>query len=191
MAPYITAINTFSEELIEAKMSFKRDNFGPSERPTFETLFNLPSAKKLIHALLPDSNHTVLSGHIFDLQMVISEFLNILRVKSNSLVGFSNYAFCVVVYGSLMARAQCCDIEVARTPVECVLDRNAIPERLNFSKGIPKDKWGWTYFLNPYSGWDEPSISLRFNRLLNLCQIKYSTLQNLGTKRTEESLISP
>jgi hypothetical protein len=179
MTPYIDALNTFSEELIEAKI--------PPGTP-FEALLNLPIANKFRQMLLtPDPSHVVLSGDIFDLQIVLSEFLKIFDTKTKRLGGLYSDkmdAFCVVVYGTLQRRGQCSDLEVVHRGVGPVVDSGQTPERLNFSQGLPKVflELGVSHFLSYSHAWldgfpdnphltTSPFIQLMSNKNINAAKL--------------------
>lgn len=160
MAPYVQAIMTLCRDIIESKEI--------SEDVPFETLLKLPIAVKFRKALIPDPNHVVTSGLLFDLQIFV-DFFEIWRANVNndeledmnedeksSNLGAANSLksdlFAAIVYTSLQARVQRVDLEIFKKGIGNVIEDDHYPDQIDFSKGIPEDLKGLgdTFFFIYY-----------------------------------------
>lgn len=136
ISPYIRAIKTFCSEIIESKEI--------TDDIPFTTLLKIPIAEKFRKSLIPDPNHVVTTGLLFDLR-IFFDFFEIWQENAykrwdgnkyrphlggwNSLKGI---LFGAIVYSALQVRMQRIDLEIFKKGIQKVYD-NEMPKHMDLS----------------------------------------------------------
>jgi len=140
MAPYVAAIKTLCQEIIESK--------DISNAIPFEALLDLPIAEKFRKALAPNPKHVVTSGFLFDMQIFLDFFaifeanVNNDKIEDKARPNLDGWwspksdLLDAIVYPALQGRSQRCDIGIFKKGVGNVAD-GQIPDMLDYSKGAP------------------------------------------------------
>ena len=132
MAPYLEEIKTFCQDVIDSK-EITDDN------PFIASLLELPIVEKFRKALLPDPEHVITSGLLFDLEIFL-DFFKVWEANIPKLGGdwesIKSDFFATVVYTTLQTRMQRIDFEIFTTGFINVMQSYTLPKRLDFSAGI-------------------------------------------------------
>jgi hypothetical protein len=144
MKPYVTAIETTCQRIIDSKEI--TDDLNNNE------LLALPIAIQLAadfkQALTPDPKHVVTSGFLFDMQIFLKltatfetnadndKIKDKARPNLGGMWSRKSNLLDAIIYPHLQARSQRCDIGIFKTGIGNVAD-GQIPERLDYSVGDP------------------------------------------------------
>lgn len=187
MAPYKKAIEILCQDIIASK--------DISDAVPFEELLKLPMVEEFRKALIPDPNHVVTSGSLFDMQIFLDFFaiweanVNNDKVEDKKRANLDGWyslksdLFAAIVYPALQARCERCDYAIFKIGIGKVSD-GQIPDRLDFSKGVPADLVG--FGSSHFFGFYGDAAALRRARLTHpegcsaryrkLCQAKTSPI---------------
>lgn len=149
MAPYIEAIRTTCQEIIESKEI--------TDHVSWQDLLTLPIflqlAENFRQALAPDPKYVVRSGFLFSMQIfldLIATFeanVNNENVEDKARLNLGGWwsrksdALDTIVYPALQARLQRCDLGIFKKGMGNVT-RGQAPDRLDFSNGSPVELSG-------------------------------------------------
>lgn len=139
MKPYLTALTRLIEDILKAKATSYR-------RLEAECKLCIETFK---HSLIPNPNHVITSGYIFDLQVLYTAMelfeKNINRLRGRY-SGKSDF-FLVHGFGPLQACASVCDLQVFKEGIHNVINQDKLPNRsFNFTDRIP-----FSVFFSPPS----------------------------------------
>jgi hypothetical protein len=145
MAPYVKAINTTCQEIIESEEI--------TEGVRWQDVLALPIflqlAENFRQALIPNPNHVVRSGFLFSMQIfldLIATFeanVNNDNVEDKSRPNLGGWWSCksdaldAIVYPALQARSQRCDLGIFKKGIANVAEGQT-SDRLDFSSGTPE-----------------------------------------------------
>ena len=178
MAPYVKAINTTCQKIIESKKI--------TEGVRWQDVLALPIFLQLADsfrkALIPNPNHVVRSGFLFSMQIFLDLIatyeanVNNDNVKDKSRPNLGGWwsrksdALDAIVYPALQARSQRCDLEIFKKGIAKVA-AGQNPYRLDFSSGTPVvlSNIGKTHFFGFYGDKLAVSLSSLHGRVASRC----------------------
>jgi hypothetical protein len=144
MAPYIAAIKTTCQEIIESKEI--TDNVRWEDVIALAIFLQL--AENFRQALTPDPKHIVRSGFLFSMQIfldLIATFeanVNNENIEDKTRPNLGGWwsrksdALDAIIYPALQARSQRCDLGIFKKGIGYVTDGH-MPDRLDFTNGSP------------------------------------------------------